>query len=119
GGGRLTTVAGQGGRVASPNSALYGVAKAGLIHMTKAMAVELAKDNIAVNAVSPGPIATEFTRAWMQTHPGYKEMREAQIPLGRWGTPEEVAETILFLASTSATFVHGANLVVDGGFVAQ
>ena len=119
GGGRIVTVASQLGMVASPDSALYGIAKAALIHMTRAMAVELAQDNIAVNAVSPGPIATEFTRAWMQTHPGYKEMREAQIPLGRWGTPEEVAETILFLASTAATFVHGANLVVDGGFVAQ
>ena len=119
GGGRIVTVASQLGMVASANSALYGLAKAALIHLTKSMALELAKDNIMVNAVSPGPIATEFTREWMQTHPGYREMREAQIPLGRWGTPEEVAEAILFLASTPATFVHGANLVVDGGFVVQ
>ena len=119
GGGRIVTVASQLGIVASPNSALYGIAKAGLIYMTKAMALELAKDNIQVNAVSPGPIETEFARATMKKQPGYKEWRESQIPLGRWGTPEEVAETILFLASTSARFVHGANLVVDGGFILQ
>jgi NAD(P)-dependent dehydrogenase (short-subunit alcohol dehydrogenase family) len=119
GGGRIVTVASQLGLVASPNSALYGIAKAGLIHMTKAMALELAKDRISVNAVSPGPIETEFARATMKQQPGYKEWRESQIPLGRWGTPEEVAEAILFLASTSATFVHGTNLVIDGGFVLQ
>ncbi len=119
GGGRIITVASQLGMVASPNSALYGLAKAALIHMTKSMALELAKDKIMVNAVSPGPIETEFTREQMALKPGYKEWRESQIPLGRWGTPEEVAETILFLASTTATFVHGSNLVVDGGYVTQ
>jgi NAD(P)-dependent dehydrogenase (short-subunit alcohol dehydrogenase family) len=119
GGGRIVTVASQLGIVASPNSALYGIAKAGLIYMTKAMALELAKDNIQVNAVSPGPIETEFARTTMKQQPGYKEWRESQIPLGRWGTPEEVAETIVFLASTAARFVHGANLVVDGGFILQ
>ena len=119
GGGRIITVASQLGMVASPNSSLYGLAKAALIHLTKSMALELAPDNIMVNAVSPGPIATEFTLDQMAHTPGYKEWRESQIPLGRWGTPEEVAETILFLASTSARFVHGSNLVVDGGYVIQ
>ena len=60
-----------------------------------------------------------FARTTMKQQPGYKEWRESQIPLGRWGTPEEVAETIVFLASTAARFVHGANLVVDGGFILQ
>jgi NAD(P)-dependent dehydrogenase (short-subunit alcohol dehydrogenase family) len=117
GGGRIITVASQLGIVASPNSALYGLAKAALIHLTKSMALELAKDRIMVNAVSPGPIATDFTRAQMAAQPDYKAWRESQIPLGRWGQPEEVAEAILFLASTDATFVHGANLVIDGGFI--
>ena len=119
GGGRIITVASQLGLVATPNSALYGLAKAALIYMTKAMALELAKDNILVNAVSPGPIETEFTRSQMEIHPEYRAAREAQIPLGRWGKPEEVAQAILFLASTSATFVHGSNLVIDGGYVAH
>jgi NAD(P)-dependent dehydrogenase (short-subunit alcohol dehydrogenase family) len=119
GGGRIITVASQLGIVASPNSALYGLAKAALIYMTKAMALELAKDKISVNAVSPGPIETEFTRAQMEKQPGYKEWRESQIPLGRWGQPDEVAQAIVFLASTTATFVHGSNLVIDGGFIVQ
>ena len=117
GGGRIITVASQLGIVASPNSALYGLAKAALIYLTKAMAFELAKDKIMVNAVSPGPIATDFTIAQMAAHPEYKAWRESQIPLGRWGKPEEVADAILFLASTDATFVHGSNLVIDGGFI--
>ena len=117
GGGRIITVASQLGIVASPKSALYGLAKAALIYLTKAMAFELAKDKIMVNAVSPGPIATDFTIAQMAAHPEYKAWRESQIPLGRWGKPEEVADAILFLASTDATFVHGSNLVIDGGFI--
>jgi NAD(P)-dependent dehydrogenase (short-subunit alcohol dehydrogenase family) len=117
GGGRIITVASQLGLVATPNSALYGMAKAALIYMTKAIALEVARDNIMVNAVSPGPIETEFTRSQMEIYPEYRPSREAQIPLGRWGKPEEVAQAILFLASTSATFVHGSNLVIDGGYV--
>lgn len=117
GGGRIVTVASQLGLVATPESALYGMAKAAMIYMTKAMALELAKDNIIVNSVSPGPIETEFTRSQMEAKPGYREKREAIIPLGRWGRPEEVAEAILFLASTRASFIHGENLVIDGGYV--
>ena len=83
------------------------------------MAVELAQENISVNAISPGPIETEFTRRQMEIHPGYREKREALVPMGRWGTPEEVAETILFLASTRASFITGSNVVIDGGYVAH
>jgi len=119
GGGRIITVASQLGTVASPYGALYGLAKAALIHLTKSMALELARDGIVVNAVSPGPIATEFNRARMANEPGYRETREALIPQGRFGTPEEVAQTILFLATTSATFIHGSNIVIDGGYIAQ
>jgi NAD(P)-dependent dehydrogenase (short-subunit alcohol dehydrogenase family) len=119
GGGRIITVASQNGIVATANSALYGISKAALIYLTKAMALELAKDKIMVNAVSPGPIETEFTRTRMEREPGHREARAARVPLGRWGQPEEVAQAILFLASTTATFVHGSNLVIDGGYVIQ
>ena len=61
--------------------------------------------------------AADFAIAQMAAHPEYKAWRESQIPLGRWGKPEEVADAILFLASTDATFVHGSNLVIDGGFI--
>ena len=119
GGGRIISVASQLGIVATPNSALYGMAKAALIYLTRAMALELARDKIAVNAVSPGPIETEFTRSQMEIHPEYHASRQAQIPLGRWGKPEEVAQTILFLAATAPAFVHGSNLVIDGGYIAH
>jgi len=117
GGGRIIHVASQLGIVASQNSALYGLAKAALIYLTKAMALELAPDNIMVNAVSPGPVETEFNRARMEREPGYRESRQSQVPLGRWGKPEEIAQAILFLASTEATYIHGSNLVIDGGYV--
>ncbi len=117
GGGRIILVASQLGIVAAPDSALYGLAKAALIYLTKAMAFELAGDSIMVNAVSPGPIETEFTRARMEREPGHRELRQAQVPLGRWGKPEEVAQAILFLASTEATYIHGSNLVIDGGYI--
>ena len=117
GGGRIITIASQNGIVAAANSALYGVSKAALIYMSKAMAFELAKDNVMVNAVSPGPIETEFTRERMEKEPGHRELRASQIPLHRWGKPEEVALAVLFLASTEATFVHGSNLVIDGGYI--
>ena len=117
GGGRIITIASQNGIVAAANAALYGLTKAALIYLTKAMAFELARDKIMVNAVSPGPIETEYTRARMEREPGHRALRASQVPLGRWGTPEEVAAVVLFLASTGATFVHGSNLVVDGGYV--
>ncbi len=117
GGGRIITIASQNGIVAAANSALYGISKAGLIYLTKAMAFELAKDKITVNAVSPGPIETEFTRARMEREPGHRELRASQVPVNRWGKPEEVAEAVLFLASTDATFMHGSNLVIDGGYI--
>ncbi|MBL6458813.1 glucose 1-dehydrogenase [Belnapia sp. T6] len=119
GGGRIIHVASQMGLVAAPTSALYGMAKAALIHLTKSMAVELAADGISVNCVSPGPIETEFTRHQMELRPGYREAREAEVPLRRWGAPGEVAELIGFLASTSATFLHGSNLLIDGGYTAH
>ena len=117
GGGRIIHIASQLGIVASQTSALYGLAKAALIYLTKAMALELAPDHIMVNAVSPGPIETEFTHARMEREPGYRESRQLQVPLGRWGKPEEVAQAVLFLASTEATYIHGSNLVIDGGYV--
>ena len=117
GGGRIITVASQLGIVAAQDNALYGLAKAALIYLTKAMAFELAPDHIMVNAVSPGPIETEFNLTRMQREPGYRESRQSQVPLGRFGKPQEVAQAILFLASTEATYIHGSNLVIDGGYV--
>ena len=102
--------------LAAANSALYGVSKAALIYMSKAMAFELAKDNIMVNAVSPGPIETEFTRERMEKEPGHRELRASQIPLHRWGKPEEIGYAAVFLASNRAAYVTGQVISVSGGF---
>lgn len=117
GGGRVIHIASQLGMVADPGSALYGIAKAGLIHLTRCMAYELAKDGILVHAVSPGPIETEFYKQRMQREPDLRGRRLARLPVGRLGTPEEIAEVVTFLATTSATFMTGGNVVVDGGYV--
>ncbi len=117
GGGRIIHVASQMGRVASAGNALYGMAKAALIQLTRNMALELAPRGIAVNAVSPGPIATRFNLDRFALRPGRRQEVEAKVPAGRLGTEEEVAEVILFLATCRGSFIHGHDLVVDGGYV--
>ncbi|OWT80705.1 MULTISPECIES: SDR family NAD(P)-dependent oxidoreductase [unclassified Achromobacter] len=114
GGGRIIHIASQMGQVTSPNLALYGMTKAALIHLAKSMASELCKDNIIVNALSPGPIATQ-----PQLDRGAAGIRllADRVPLGRLGEPEEIAEVALFLASASPSFLLGQDIVVDGGYV--
>ncbi|MBX9812012.1 MAG: glucose 1-dehydrogenase [Burkholderiales bacterium] len=116
GGGRIVHVASQLGSVATPGAALYGMAKAALIHLTKSMALELAKEGIMVNAVSPGPTETETMHERWTKGPELREQRLAEIPLERFGKPEEIAAAILFLATTDAQFIQGHNLVIDGGY---
>lgn len=94
------------------NSAeVYGATKAGVIQMSRYFAVHLAGDKIRVNSISPGGVfanqATEFVDAY-----------EARTPMGRMGTPEDMAGAVVFLASNAAAYVTGHNLVVDGGFSA-
>ena len=117
GGGRIIHVASHLGSVATPGAALYGMAKAALIHLTKSMALELAKENIMVNAVSPGPTETDAVHEIWSKEPELREMRLAEIPLERFGTSGEIAEVILFLATTDTQFIQGHNLVVDGGYL--
>lgn len=116
GGGRIIFMASQLGIVADAGATLYSMTKAALIHLARSLALELAPDGIAVNAVSPGPIGAEHDR---HRDPELLRRRLEAIPLKRLGRPEEVAEAVTFLATTSATFIHGSNLVMDGGFVIQ
>lgn len=115
GGGRIILVASQLGIVADAGATLYGMTKAGLIHLAKSLALELACDGIMVNAVSPGPIGAEG--GGQARDPELLARRIDAIPLKRLGRPGEVAAAVTFLATTEATFIHGANLVIDGGFV--
>jgi len=117
GGGRIIHIASQHGIVAGRERVLYGATKAALAFLARGMAYELSAHNILVNAVSPGPIASEAYRKRMADDPERARHHLDYLPLGRPGEPEEVASVVAFLASDEATFIQGQNIVVDGGFV--
>jgi 3-oxoacyl-[acyl-carrier protein] reductase len=112
GGGRIVNIASISGQRGSMGRIAYGTAKAGLIQLTKVMAVELAPANIAVNAIAPGPIQTDMTNHGPAQRKAYLD----RIPMGRYGGTEAVAAAALYLASDECQFVTGHVINVDGGF---
>jgi 3-oxoacyl-[acyl-carrier protein] reductase len=110
--GRIINVASVSGLMGNPGQANYSASKAGVIGLTRTVARELASRNITVNAVAPGFIATDMTSALGDEI--LQEVRK-QIPLGRLGDPQDVADAVLFLASDAASFITGHILTVDGG----
>ena len=94
----------------------YSASKGGVAQLTKSLAIAYAADGIRVNAVAPGWIATRLTQA-LQDDPARSAPILARTPLGRWGTPEDIAGPVLFLASPAARFVTGVVLPVDGGYL--
>jgi 3-oxoacyl-[acyl-carrier protein] reductase len=114
GGGRIVNVASISGQRGGQGRAAYGASKAGVILLTKVMAVELAPLGIRVNAVAPGPVDTDQSRS---THtPATREAYFDRIPVRRYGQREEIAAAVLFLAARESSFVNGHVLNVDGGF---
>jgi NAD(P)-dependent dehydrogenase (short-subunit alcohol dehydrogenase family) len=119
GGGAIVNISSSAGLAAEPGLAAYGAAKAGVFSLTRSAAVEYAGQGVRVNAISPGPIDTPALSAWLEAFPGGRPAFEAQIPQGRLGQPEEIAQSAVFLLSDRSSFINGAALVADGGIHAR
>jgi NAD(P)-dependent dehydrogenase (short-subunit alcohol dehydrogenase family) len=120
-GGCFVLIGSRLGMVGKPGEVLYSAAKGGLIMLAKGAAIEWAPRNIRVNVVAPGLTATPVIEASIQRSSdpeAYRRERESQIPLHRLATPEEVADAVLFLASSESSYITGAVLPVDGGYTA-
>ena len=99
---------------AAPRTGPYGAAKAGMLNLTETLAAELAPRGIRVNAVSPGPVPTEAFRDMLDAPQKLQEYARA-VPLGRFGTPQDIAAAVLYLASAASGWVTGQNILVAGG----
>jgi len=117
GGGAIVHVSSIGGLSGSPHGLPFQTAKGGLINLTRHMAVAHAPDRIRVNCICPGVVETPLTAQWL-SDPETRERVTAWHPLNRIGSPEEIAATVAFLASDEASFITGAILPVDGGYLA-
>jgi NAD(P)-dependent dehydrogenase (short-subunit alcohol dehydrogenase family) len=114
-GGAVVNIASVGGLIVDPHIGYYNATKAAMIHMTRQLAYELGP-TVRVNAIAPGLIRTELARAvWEVREP----ILTAKLPLRRLGTPEDVAEAAVFLASGASSWITGQTLVVDGGALAM
>ena len=117
GGGKVINIASIAGMTYQQGMGIYGISKAGVLMLTKTLAVELAPDNIQVNAIVPGFIQTSFSRVLWET-PEIHHKIVSLIPQGRMGQPEEVTGMALYLASQASSFTTGAVMLLDGGQMA-
>ncbi|MEC0226154.1 SDR family NAD(P)-dependent oxidoreductase [Paenibacillus alba] len=116
--GRVINMSSMLGSIALPERGAYCSSKGGLIQLTKVLALEWASYNITVNALCPGPIATELNTVVMN-NPEANRFFVDNIALGRWGKPEEIIGAVIYLASEASSFMTGASMVVDGGWTAK
>ncbi|MDR7084136.1 2-deoxy-D-gluconate 3-dehydrogenase [Arthrobacter ginsengisoli] len=113
--GSIVNVASQAGIVAIEERSAYGTSKAGLIHLTKILALEWAPHRIRVNAVAPTFVRTELTESTLSRPDWAAELLD-RIPLGRFGEPEEIVGAVAFLLSDAASLVTGHTIAIDGGY---
>lgn len=113
--GKIINIASVVSQLAHPTQAAYCASKAGLVLLTKAMAAEWGKYNINVNSISPGATETPRMQKFRKEDPSFLKGRIEATPLGRFIKPEEIANAVLFLASSDSDAITGANIVIDGG----
>jgi NAD(P)-dependent dehydrogenase (short-subunit alcohol dehydrogenase family) len=116
--GRIINMTSMMSHVSLPGRTAYSTSKAALLGFTKALALELAPEQITVNGISPGPFMTELNRPLLDS-PELTQFFLSRIPLARWGRPEEVAQLAIFLCSDAGGFITGTDIVIDGGWTAQ
>ncbi len=116
--GRVINVGSTLSVVALPERTPYATSKGALLQLTRTLALEWAPWGITVNAILPGPFATEMNRLLLDDPVKYQAFVE-QIPLGRWGEPQEIGGLVLFLAGKASSFVTGAGIAIDGGWTAR
>ena len=117
--GAIVNVSSGAGVVAAPGQPQYTAAKHGVLGLTKQAAQEYARNGIRVNAVLPGQTETVPMRAYLDAQPDHGERILRRLPAGRMATPEEIAESIVWLCSDAASYVNGVSLLVDGGLIAR
>jgi NAD(P)-dependent dehydrogenase (short-subunit alcohol dehydrogenase family) len=116
--GRILNMTSIMSHVSLPERAVYSASKAGLLGLTRALALELAPEAITVNGISPGPFATEMNTTLMQ-NPEINQFFMSRVALGRWGRIEEIGKLAVYLCSEDAGFITGTDIVIDGGWCAQ
>jgi len=116
--GSIVNISSAYGKVGGPTAAVYVGSKHAVEGITKSAAIELATTGVRVNIVGPGPVETRMFNHFAQTQENKTNFLEAQIPNKRIGTPEEIANAILFISSDKASYIIGASLAVDGGMIA-
>ena len=116
GGGKIITTGSMMSLFGSSFAAAYAATKGGIVQMTRSLAVAWAKDNIQVNAILPGWIETDLTRAARKEVAGLHERVLARSPTGRWGTPDDFEGIAVFLSSPASDFVTGTAIPIDGGY---
>jgi NAD(P)-dependent dehydrogenase (short-subunit alcohol dehydrogenase family) len=114
-GGSIISLASTHGVLGFARRSTYGISKGAIVQMTRMLAIEWAEYGIRVNAVAPGTVETPTRAAFFSAHPGRREVMVKRIPLGRFGTPEEIAGAVAYLASPQAAYITGQTLLLDGG----